>query len=152
VAAVLPAVFILGLFTTVRLVDTGVENIQAQRTIARIRQRYADLTPEAARFFGPPRKVLSEQALEMIGVRPGPLILLFTMASTIGAVNAVVGGVGATLLIVAIGGGDTVPAAIAIGVAVAVGLVWLTIAYQRRRYRLMNAADEARWGAASAEG
>jgi hypothetical protein len=134
------------------LVDTGVENIQAQRTIARIRQRYADLTPEAARFFGPPRKVLSEQALEMIGVRPGPLILLFTMASTIGAVNAVVGGVGATLLIVAIGGGDTVPAAIAIGVAVAVGLVWLTIAYQRRRYRLMNAADEARWGAASAEG
>jgi hypothetical protein len=88
----------------------------------------------------------------MIGVRPGPLILLFTMASTIGAVNAVVGGVGATLLIVAIGGGDTVPAAIAIGVAVAGGRVWLTIAYQRRRYRLMYAADEARLGAASAEG
>ena len=143
---VLPAIFVLGLFTTVRLVDTAVENIQAQRTIARIRQHYAELGPEAARFFGPTRPVLSEQALDMIGVRPGPFLLLFTMASTIGAVNALVGRVIVALAIVAVAGSGAAISAVAIGIAVAAILVLLTVLYQRRRFRLMDRADQARWG------
>jgi hypothetical protein len=47
-AAVLPALFILGLFTIVRLVDTGIENQHFLRGIARIRGYYRTLTPEAA--------------------------------------------------------------------------------------------------------
>src|SRR6266496_3620348 len=50
-AAILPALFVLGLFTIVRLVDTGIENQQLLRGIARIRGYYRTLTPEAAVFF-----------------------------------------------------------------------------------------------------
>src|SRR4026208_2284503 len=53
-AAGVPVVFLIGIFTTVRLVDTGVENILAQRTMARIRQQYAAIGPDARAFFGPP--------------------------------------------------------------------------------------------------
>jgi hypothetical protein len=45
-AAILPALFILGLFTTVRLVDTGIENQHFLRGIARIRGYYRTLTPK----------------------------------------------------------------------------------------------------------
>jgi hypothetical protein len=54
-AAILPALFVLGLFTTVRLVDTGIENQQFLRRIARIRAYYRTLTPEAAEYFSAER-------------------------------------------------------------------------------------------------
>jgi hypothetical protein len=145
VAAVLPVVVLLGIFTTVRLVDTGVENIQAQRTIARIRRRYADLTPDARVMFGQATEDISGQALKMIGVRPGPLLLLFTVASMVGAVNAAVAGIGLVLLLVGpIGLAN--PLAVAVGLAVAITGLGLVIAYQRHRYALMDRADRAKWG------
>ena len=144
-AVVLSVVFVLGIFTTVRLVDTGVENILAQRTIARIRRRYAELTPDARTVFGPPTKDISREALSMIGARPGRFLLLFTMASTIGAVNAVVGATGVALVIVALAGVGLAGVAILIGVAAGVALLWLVVAYQRLRYAAMDAADRARW-------
>jgi hypothetical protein len=145
VAAVAPAIFVLGVFTAVRLVDTGVENIQAQRAIARIRRHYATLTPEARRFFGPPPEDISEEALGMIGVRPGRFLLLFTMASMVGAVNAFVGGAGLALLIVGLAGFALLPVGILVGLAGAGIVLGLTIAYQRRRYALMDREWRARW-------
>jgi hypothetical protein len=50
-AAILPAMFVLGLFTIIRLVDTGIENQHFLRGIARIRGYYRTLTPEAAAYF-----------------------------------------------------------------------------------------------------
>lgn len=47
-AAILPALFVLGLLTIVRLVASGIENLQFLRGIARIRGYYRTLTPEAA--------------------------------------------------------------------------------------------------------
>ena len=146
VAAVLPVVFVLGIFTTVRLVDTGVENIQAQRTIARIRRRYAELTPDARVVFAQPTDDVSEEALAMIGVRPGRLLLLFTIASTVGAVNAVVAGIGSVLLVTWLIGAAATPLAVIVGVVVAIVMLGLVIAYQRRRYALMDAAEARRWG------
>ena len=49
--AVIPALFLLGLFTIYRLVDTGIENQQYLTGIARIRGYYRTLTPEAAVYF-----------------------------------------------------------------------------------------------------
>ena len=57
VAIVLPALFILGLFTAVRLVDSNLEGILYLNGIARIRQYYRSLTPEAADTFPPVRPV-----------------------------------------------------------------------------------------------
>src|SRR5438552_12199600 len=54
-AAILPALFVLGLFTTVRLVDTGIENQQFLRGIARIRGYYRTLTPDARVYFSAER-------------------------------------------------------------------------------------------------
>jgi hypothetical protein len=49
--AVLPGLFLLGLFTVYRLVDTGIENQQYLTGIARIRAYYRTLNPEAAMYF-----------------------------------------------------------------------------------------------------
>ncbi len=49
VAIVLPALFLLGVFTVVRLVDSNLESMQFLTDIARIRGYYRTLTPEAAR-------------------------------------------------------------------------------------------------------
>src|SRR5918994_1402715 len=51
VAAIVPGLFLLGIFTVVRLVDTALENNQYLAGIARIRAYYRTLTPEAATFF-----------------------------------------------------------------------------------------------------
>jgi hypothetical protein len=51
VAIVLPAVFILGLFTAVRLVDSNLEGILFLNGIARIRKYYRTLAPETEEQF-----------------------------------------------------------------------------------------------------
>ena len=51
VAIVLPAVFILGLFTAVRLVDSNLEGIVFLNAIARIRGFYRTLGPPAPEQF-----------------------------------------------------------------------------------------------------
>jgi hypothetical protein len=54
VAAVLPALFILGIFTFVRLVQTSIEAAVLTLQIQRIRGYYRTLVPEAQQFFDPP--------------------------------------------------------------------------------------------------
>lgn len=49
----LPAVFLLGIFTVVRLVESSLESMQCLTGIARIRGYYRTLGPEAARLFSP---------------------------------------------------------------------------------------------------
>ena len=50
---VLPTVFLLGIFTVVRLVETGLESMHYLDGIARIRAYYRTLGPDAARHFAP---------------------------------------------------------------------------------------------------
>ncbi|MGW0811182.1 hypothetical protein [Nonomuraea sp. NPDC002799] len=50
-AALLPALVILGLFTSVRLVDTGLQNILCRSAMARIRRYYRDLSPQAPAYI-----------------------------------------------------------------------------------------------------
>ncbi|HEY9421294.1 MAG TPA: hypothetical protein VIW92_07770 [Thermoanaerobaculia bacterium] len=47
----LPAIFVLGIFTVVRLVESALESMQYLTGIARIRGYYRTLGPEAARHF-----------------------------------------------------------------------------------------------------
>src|ERR1051325_6409463 len=53
IATVIPAVVVLGVFTIVRLVDTGMQNLIYLSRIAQIRAYYRTLTPEAPRYFPP---------------------------------------------------------------------------------------------------
>src|SRR6185369_888280 len=55
VAVVLPALFLLGVLTVIRLVDSVIENMEYLIGIARIRSYYRTLTPEAAVIFAADR-------------------------------------------------------------------------------------------------
>ena len=91
-ASVLPTVFVLGIFTTARLVDTGIEHISALQRIQKIRAYYGQLHPDAQQFF------VSHDAAATLGVRYSTKSLFFTMASMVITVNSVLGGATAGLL------------------------------------------------------
>jgi len=139
-AAVLPALFVLGLFTIVRLVDTGIENQQSLRGIARIRGYYRTLTPEAARYFS------AESGRWPEGRSAPPLwsgalvAFLTTAASMIAFINSFVAGSGVTLLANSLLGGEQISFAVCLGVAATVVLMAVFLAYQRWRYRSAEAA------------
>ncbi|MGH8985925.1 MAG: hypothetical protein ACRDY6_18905 [Acidimicrobiia bacterium] len=135
-AVVLPTLFLLGVFSTVRLVDTGVQNVSYLRAMARIRRYWAELTPDAPAFFGTSDDD-THAALASLAVSYGPAAELFTIASMIGAVNSVVGGTGVALLAAHLRGdagpGLALPVAAGIGAGLVVFAVFLV--YQHRRYQ-----------------
>lgn len=146
VATVLPGVFILGLFTVVRLVDTTVENNQNLRAIAYIRRYYRGLTPEAAGFFAAWQDTDDEaaEALAMLGTRARWATVWFTMASMVAIINSLVGGVGAALLVAELADRSADVLAIGIGAATTATLLAVTYRYQVRRYSAAAAADRRR--------
>lgn len=132
-AVVLPTLFVLGLFTVVRLVDTGVENRSCLRSMERIRRYYAGLAPEAPQFFS------SGLGLPSLAIRRGKRNGLFTIASMIAVVNSVVGSTGITLLVAHLRGGFSQGFVLPIAVGALVGLLLLAtfLVYQDRRYRAL---------------
>jgi hypothetical protein len=144
VATVIPAMFLLGWFTVVRLVDTTVENLQFLRAIARIRRYYRTLTPDAAAYFAPWETSEDEgaEALAVMAVKPGRLAPIFTTASMVATINGLVGGVGVALL-----AGQSLgrPAAIPLGAAAALVFIGVGYVYQRRRLTAAATAAQHRW-------
>jgi hypothetical protein len=69
VAAVLPAVFLLGEFTFAALLRNTLENLVLLRQMQRIRGYYATLAPDADQFFGPAaEEERSSAAMATVGV------------------------------------------------------------------------------------
>jgi hypothetical protein len=147
VATVLPAVFVLGWFTFVRLVDTTVENNRSLRAITRIRGYYRTLSPEAPRYFAAWDETDDEaaEALAMLGTRPSWSTVLFTTASMVATINSIVGGVGVALLVWKAVGSDSEPLAITLGAVFAVAVIVAAYVYQVRRYSRAAAADRLRF-------
>ena len=131
-AGVLPALFLIGCFTVVRLVDTSIANIMFLRRITRIRRYYAGLLPDADRYF--PHSGDDEQdTLAMLGTRRSRVMLWFTLASMVGVVNAIVAGTSIAVLLDAglnLNGGVSVAAGIIVTVAAAA----LVVVYERHRF------------------
>jgi hypothetical protein len=133
VAAVLPAMFLLGEFTFAALVRNTMENLVLLRQMQRIRGYYRTLVPEADRFFGPAEEdVRFSAAMATVGLRTWPATMLFTGASVIAAINGIVGGVGLALLAAKVGH-LAAGAALSVGTAAAVVLFGLHVLYQQRR-------------------
>jgi hypothetical protein len=143
VATVIPAVFVLGCFTVVRLVDTTVENLRFLRAIARIRRYYRSLAPDGTAFFAPWETSDDDgmEALAAIAVKPGRLTTFFTTASMIATINSLVGGAGITLLAWHVLGREETLPAFLLGAAAASAFLFASIAYQRRRYSAEGAKD-----------
>jgi hypothetical protein len=132
VAAVLPALFVLGELTFVALLRDSFQNIEFLRRIQKIRGYYRGLLPEAEEFFDPPgrdRETASEMAT--VGLGRGAA-LLFTGASVIAAVNSILGGAGLALLLAYTIRLDEAVVA-TVGVLAAVLLFGLHLAYEHWR-------------------
>jgi hypothetical protein len=134
IAIVLPALFILGLFTAVRLVDSNLEGMLYLSSIARIRRYYRTLGPEAAEHFSPESGRWPENQ-SWPALQTGPFMgLITTTASMVAFLNSIVAGVGVAM----VAGGllrekRTVVASL-IGAGVALVLMALFFVYQKWRY------------------
>jgi hypothetical protein len=130
----LPPVFLLGVFTYLRLVQTSIEDMVYTVLSFRIRQYFLGLDPAAVPFF-PPTDPQGITKLERIGVVPtGPLQMLLTAASMVACINAIVGGVAVALALRSLLGAS-VPVAAVAGAVVALGFATLFFAYQVRRFQ-----------------
>jgi hypothetical protein len=133
VAAVLPAVFLLGEFTFAALLRNTLENLVLLGQMQRIRGYYRTLVPEADQFFGPAaEEERFSAAMATVGLRARPVGMLFTGASVVAAINSMVGGVGLALLatkVTSLAAG----AALAVGITAAVILFGLHLLYQQQR-------------------
>jgi hypothetical protein len=133
VAALLPALFILGELTFAALVRNTIENLVLLGQMQRIRGYYRGLVPEASQFFDPPQTDAQFQAaLGTVGLESSPGQRLFTGASLVAAINSILGGAGLALLTARVAhlGDGTV---VAVGAAVALLLFVLHLLYQQRR-------------------
>jgi len=143
VAAVLPAVFVLGLFTIVRLVDSTIENMQYLQGIARIRAHYRTLSPEAAAQFaaklGRWPEAYSAPSLQLGSF----LAFLTTTASMIAFINGFVAGVGVTLLDYKLSAEPSLAIAISAGVAALVVFMALFFLFQRWRFSSIDSDGSA---------
>lgn len=134
-AGILPAIFILGIFSFIRIVDTSMANLNSLRSIARIRRFYAGLVPEAAKFFGPHgAEGDTAMAFSFLGTTQSWVTALFSMASTMAAINSMVAGVGVAILLVSVFGSGSLVVAVVVGVLVVIGLMVAAIVYQLRRF------------------
>jgi hypothetical protein len=130
----LPPVFLLGVFSFLRLVQTSIEDMVYALGSFRIRQYFLGLDPAVAPYF-PPTDPQGMTKLERIGVvATGPLQLLLTAASMVACINAIVGGVTVALAVRSLLEAP-VPAAAVTGAVVALGLGTLFVIYQVRRFR-----------------
>ena len=129
----LPAVFFLGIFTVVRLVESALDSMECLTGIARIRSYYRTLGPEAARHFAPQYGRWPE--VEPPALRFGRVLAFFgTTATMIAAINNVVAGVGMAFLTRFLSPSRPSWVGAVAGIAVALILTWLFYAYQRWRF------------------
>jgi hypothetical protein len=141
IAIVLPAIFVLGVFTVLRLVDTALENMRCLAGIARIRRYYRTLSPEADVYFAARHGRWPEGHSDP-ALRLGPLMaFLSTSASMVAFINSVVAGVGIALFAGDRLGTDATALAMLLGVAVAGALIVASVAYERWRFRVFERAE-----------
>jgi hypothetical protein len=133
VAALLPALFVLGEFTFAALVRNTIENLVLLEQMQRIRSYYRGLVPEASQFFDPPETDAQFQAaVGTMGLQSSPGQRLFTGASLVAAINSILGGAGLAVLAARVADlGDG--AALAVGASVALVLFVWHLLYQQRR-------------------
>jgi hypothetical protein len=100
----LPTLYVLGLFTFVRLVQSVAEDFQYGRAINRIRHYYLQLAGDHARLFMLSAHDDARGVLVNMGVRQSRWQAYFTTPTMIAVINSVVGGAAIAIAIGAIFG------------------------------------------------
>jgi hypothetical protein len=122
---VLPTLYVLGLFTFVRLVQIVAEDFRYARAINRIRHRYLQLAGDDARLFLLSGHDDAAGVLANMGVRQTRWQPYFTMPTMIAVINSVVGGSAIAIAIGTILGASLAVAAAVGGLAAIASLASL---------------------------
>jgi hypothetical protein len=119
---VLPTLYVLGVFTFVRVVECGAEDFRYGVAINRIRNYYKQIAGDQAKLFllsghDDGRGVFANAAVPVVGRKQ-----YFTFATVVAVINSVVGGSAVAIAVGAIAGA---PLGVAAGVGGALALVSL---------------------------
>jgi MFS family permease len=128
----LPAVFALGVFTFVRLVELGIEDFLLGRAINRVRHYYLELADGATKYFMLSGNDDAAGVMANMGLEPSTSQLYFTAAMAVGVVNAIVGG-SAVSVGIGVASGASLAVSVPVGGALAVLIVIGAARYQRGR-------------------
>jgi hypothetical protein len=130
---VLPTLWVIGIFTFVRLVESSVEDLLYGRAINRIRHLYGEVAGEHSRYLllGGSDDVIGVLANMGLG-RPSRWQLFFGLASMIAVLDAVVAG--AVLAVAADTAGAPLGVAAGIGGAAAICSFLGCLAWQRKAH------------------
>ena len=138
---VLPTVYLLGLFTHVRVVQSSIEDIFYGRAINRIRGVYRQLAGSEARYFllGGHDDVYGVLANMGLG-KPSRWQLYLTLATMVAVVNSVVGGTTVALAVRALGA-SLVVSVVTGGVALVASLAFHSFIQRRTHVSAREAAE-----------
>jgi hypothetical protein len=88
----LPTLYVLGLFTFIRVVENGVEDLMLGRAINRIRNYYLELAGEHRRYFMLSGHDDAVGVMQNMGVALERRQQFFTTGAMVAVINSVVGG------------------------------------------------------------
>jgi hypothetical protein len=128
----LPTLFVLGVFTFVRLVELGIEDFLLGRAINRIRHYYLEHAGETAPYFMLSGNDDAAGVLGNMGMAPSPWQLYFTAAIAVAVVDAVIGGA-AVAIAVGIAFGTPLAVAVLIGAVAALIAIGAAVRFQHTR-------------------
>jgi hypothetical protein len=137
----LPTLYLLGLFTFIRVVENGVEDMMLGRAINRIRNYYLDLSGEERRYFMLSGHDDAIGVMRNMGVALERRQQFFTTGSMIAVINSVVGG---AAIAIAVGTFSEAPVGVCAGIggaAASVSLLWL-LRIENRMYHEMGGFTE----------
>jgi hypothetical protein len=139
---VLPTLYILGLFTFVRTVENGVEDLMMGRAINRIRNYYLEIAGEEARYFMLSGHDDAMGVMQNMGVSLERRQQYFTTGTMIAVINSVVGG---AAVAIAIGVVTDAPLGLCAGVGGVAAIISLTrmMRIENRMYHEMGGFSES---------
>jgi hypothetical protein len=146
----LPTLYVLGLFTFIRTIESGVEDLMMGRAINRIRNYYLQIAGEEARYFMLSGHDDAIGVMQNMGVSLERRQQYFTAGTMIAVINSVVGG-GAVAI--AVGALTSAPLGICAavgGVVAVISLAWL-MRVENRMYHEMGGFTEVLFPSPDAE-
>jgi hypothetical protein len=148
--AVLPALFFVGLLTSLRLVQSAIEDLLYARAINRIRRYYLELDPSASRWFLLGGHDDLDGVMANQGLTPTGRHLLSHTARMVAVVTSIVAGVFVALVVGAVGAPSVpVEVAAAVGVLVSVAVTAALWRHQARQWRAAERRVPASFPSAS---
>jgi hypothetical protein len=120
----LPTLYVLGLFTFVRLVQSVNEDFQYARAINRIRHHYLELAGDQANLFMMSAHDDAIGVLANMGIKPSAWQAYFTVPTMVAVINSVVGG---SAVAIAVGAIADPPLGVAAGIGGIVAIASLAM-------------------------